>query len=69
MFVTTNQSSPKRLGMKWLLLSLAFFWLVGCVGLGSKKQASRDPFADPKFSCGEHKPGGPATASLGAERG
>lgn len=60
---SSNQTSPTNLGVKWLLLSLAFVWLVGCVGLG-KKQAARDPFNDPRFSCGEDKPSGAKTASL-----
>lgn len=69
MLFTSNRTSPTRIGVKWLLLSLAFVWLVGCAGLGSKKQAARDPFADQRFSCGEDKPGGATTASLSGGRG
>lgn len=57
-----HSSSLAKCGVKWLLLSLAFVWLVGCVGLSAKnKRSARDPFAEHKFSCGEDMP--PAVAS------
>lgn len=48
---------------KWLLLSLVFVWLVGCIGLSGKKQA-RDPFPDRQFSCGEDMPSSAKSASI-----
>lgn len=62
MEITSNRpSSLAKLGIKWLLLSLAFVWLVGCVGLNSKAKKQADKFADHKFSCGEEMP--PAKAN------
>lgn len=52
-----RSSSPAKIGVKWLLLSLAFVWLVGCIGPGAKSKA-RDPFAEGKYSCGEEMPPG-----------
>jgi hypothetical protein len=65
----TRRPSPTKIGVKWLLLSLAFVWLVGCVGLGKKTKAARDPFADHKFSCGEEMPNGKTSANLDRKRG
>ena len=45
-----RRSSPAKIGAKWLLLSLAFVWLVGCVGLTGKPKPARDPFAVPHTS-------------------
>lgn len=59
-----RMASPAKTGAKWLLLGLAFVWLVGCAGLTNKNKMARDPFADPKFSCGEDKPGSATSASL-----
>ena len=51
------RTSPVKIGAKWLLLSLAFVWLVGCVAPNSRSKV-RDPFADGKFKCGEEMPPG-----------
>ena len=64
-----RRSSPAKIGAKWLLLSLAFVWLVGCVGLTGKPKPARDPFADHKFSCGEEMPNGKKSAALDRPRG
>jgi hypothetical protein len=53
--VSNHHASATKMGAKWLLLCLAFVWLVGCMGLGKTKSA-RDPFASTKFSCGEDIP-------------
>jgi hypothetical protein len=64
-----RRSSPARIGAKWLLLSLAFVWLVGCVGLSGKSKQARDPFADHKFKCGEEMPNGSTSAALNRSKG
>lgn len=66
-FTSKRRSSPAKTGAKWLLLSLAFVWLVGCVGPGAKK-AARDPFTDHKFSCGEEMPPGNLAKLKGGSR-
>lgn len=57
-YQSNRQPSAAKTGAKWLLLSLAFIWLVGCAGLAKTTKVARDPFADGKFSCGEEIPGG-----------
>ena len=64
-----RRSSPAKIGAKWLLLSLAFVWLVGCVGLTGKPKQVRDPFADHKFKCGEEMPNGKKSAAPDRSRG
>lgn len=59
-----RRSSPTKLGFKWLLLSLAFVWLVGCVAPNAKSKG-RDPFAEGKFKCGEEMPPGHLSKSKG----
>lgn len=64
----TRRGSLAQSSVRWLLLSLAFVWLVGCVGLSSKNKKARDPFAEHKFSCGEDMPpsnSAPASAVRG----
>ena len=64
MQITSKRRSPAVTGAKWLLLSLAFVWLVGCVGLTGKAKNVRDPFADRKFKCGEEMPSGSKSTVL-----
>ncbi|MBS0207085.1 MAG: hypothetical protein JSS49_29770 [Planctomycetes bacterium] len=66
---SNRQSSLAGLGIKWLLLSLAFVWLVGCVGLNSKARKQVDKFADHKFSCGEEMPPARTSAPVSGPRG
>lgn len=66
--VSNHRSSTTMTGAKWLLLSLAFVWLVGCVGL-NKSKSPRDPFASTKFSCGEDMPPSRTSAPLPSGRG
>jgi hypothetical protein len=61
-----RRPSPAKTGAKWLLLCLAFVWLVGCVGLTGKGKKPRDPFADHKFKCGEEMPPSRTSAPLNA---
>lgn len=69
--LSTPRGSRTKSSMKWLLLSLAFVWLVGCVGLSAKNKKARDPFAEHKFSCGEDMPpsNSAAASALRGERG
>ena len=63
-FKSTRQASLARIGAKWLLLGVAFIWLVGCAGLTGKPKQLRDPFAEHKFKCGEEMPNGKTSAPL-----
>lgn len=67
----TRRGTLAQSSVRWLLLSLAFVWLVGCVGLSAKNKKARDPFAEHKFSCGEDMPpsNSAAASALRGERG
>lgn len=57
--ICPDHSLPVKLCAKWLLLSMAFAWLVGCAAFKHHDEIvkrGRDPFADQKFSCGEEIP-------------
>ncbi len=61
---TKSRPSLAILSVKWLLLSLAFVWLVGCVAPNTRTKG-RDPFAEGKFKCGEEMPPGHLSKSKG----
>ena len=61
---TKSRPSLAILSVKWLLLSLAFVWLVGCVAPNARTKG-RDPFAEGKFKCGEEMPPGHLSKSKG----
>ena len=61
---TKSRPSLAILSVKWLLLSLAFVWLVGCVAPNTRTKG-HDPFAEGKFKCGEEMPPGHLSKSKG----